>query len=436
MQIAQIQKLANKSQVVNQKEPIVLEKFFAYLNSLITSFQSANRNFFGEMEIDFQEPLKVVANDLQLEYKIESKTETADSNLVRNLNVIDFGGFLDTVIRTVAMKNSNLSNLKDLAAKNIFRTHINKPVLEKLQSMFFKNNLKPETRKYSDSLSSSQIAVEVENLQRLMSDPQRNHFYIFDIDGTLKHNEENCLTHDVPNISNRVRSDLIALTKKPNTKVLILTSRGIEEIRESNIPYKQIPVIGGYGREAIHGKEQRFLVGHELIKETGKFTKHLHRLLKSFGIKEKEYVLRQYAGSISIQFKKSNFSSAKVSVMRELELLMQNKPRGWSVIDIGNKTIFFANEKFEYHKGMAMEKILEEHKSEINENTNIYVLGDTSSDYKAMQVLKEAESELPIGTKTINIAVGDKLPKGKYPAVDEKISSHHALVDLLGWLAV
>jgi hypothetical protein len=67
-------------------------------------------------------------------------------------------------------------------------------------------------------------------------------------------------------------------------------------------------------------------------------------------------------------------------------------------------------------------------------NTNIYVLGDTSSDYKAMEALKEAN--LPEGAKTINIAVGNKLPKEKYPAVDEKINSHHALVDLLGWLAI
>jgi hypothetical protein len=282
VQIAQIQKLANKSQLVNQKEPIVPKDLFAYLNTLITSFKSARRNFFGETEIDFQEPLKVVANDLQLEYKIESKTETADSNLVRNLNVIDFGGFLDTVIRTVAIKTSDNLKLRDLAAKNIFRTHVNKPVLEKLQSMFFKDQIEAWSKNYSHSLSSSQIALDVQDLQQLMSDSSRNHFYIFDIDGTLKHNEENCLHHAVPNISNKVREDLIALSKKPNTKVLILTSRAVEEICESNIPYDHIPTIAGYGREAIHAHERRFLQDHEFIEETNKLAKNLKSFFTNF----------------------------------------------------------------------------------------------------------------------------------------------------------
>ncbi len=436
MRIAQIQKLVNKSQFARSTTPVGTEDLFAYLNSLILGFQSAKQNFFGEMEIDFQEPLKTVANTSQLKYDPGSKTETEDFNLVRNLNVIDFAGFLDTLIRTVAIKNPDVSNLRDLAAKNIFRTHINKPVLEKSQSMFFEDKLEAWTKTYRHSLSSLQIALEIQNLQQLMSDPSRNHFYIFDIDGTLKHNEEGCLDHAVPNIGNEVREDLIALSKKPNTKVLILTSRTVEEICESNIPYKQIPAIAGYGRESIHGNERRFLQDCEFIDETKEFAKHLQTfLLKTFNLEEgREYLLRQYAGSISIQFRENVFSSTKVSVMRELELLMQNNPKGWSVIDNGNKTIFLAHKESKCHKGIGLKQILEENKNEINENTNIYVLGDTSSDYEAMKALKEAD--LPQGVNRINIAVGEKLPKGKYPDVDEKIKSHHALVDLLGWLAI
>jgi hypothetical protein len=53
--------------------------------------------------------------------------------------------------------------------------------------------------------------------------------------------------------------------------------------------------------------------------------------------------------------------------MRELEQLLQNRPRGWSVIDTGNKTIFLALEDSKCHKGIGLKKILEEHKNEINE---------------------------------------------------------------------
>jgi hypothetical protein len=111
---------------------------------------------------------------------------------------------------------------------------------------------------------------------------------------------------------------------------------------------------------------------------------------------------------------------------------MGDNQNGWLLSDIGDKDIFINNSRFKYDKGFALKRLLEEQKSNINENTNVYVLGDTSSDYKAMEALKEVN--LPQGARKINIAVGEQLA-GK-PAVDVKLSSHHSVTDLLNWLAV
>ncbi len=434
MKIAEVQKLVNRTEIVGQKRPTILEDLFAYLNTLVTQFHKAKQNIFDKTEIDFQEPLKIVANDLQIN-NLQPIVETEDFNLVRNLNLVDFATFLDIVIRTVAVKNSDLIKLTDLAAKNIFRTHINKQISDRLGKMFFEDHLEPWTNDYIDSLSSSEISLETQDLQKTMFDHERNHFYIFDIDGTLKEEESNCVSHVIPNIDDQVRKDLITLSQKPNTTVLILTSRPTDAIQESNLPYNIIPMITGAGRELINGNRHEVLVGDALMSETEKFVNHLHTLLKNLNISRDKYLIRQYAGSLYIQFIENNFTKAKVTAMKALEVLMANSLSGWSIENSDSKYIYFKNSQFQYDKGMALKEILTNYRDQINDKTNIYVLGDTSSDYTAMKALKEAD--LPNGVRKVNIAVGKELTDTKkYPHVDKRLSSYHAVADLLNWLAV
>jgi hypothetical protein len=353
-------------------------------------------------------------------------------NELQSLNLIDFASFLDTVIRNTAKQDPENQQLQDLASRNIFRTHINRKVFDELNTMFYDDHLGPWTNSYIESLADSQVGIETQSLFDTMSDTTRNHLYIFDIDETLKQEELNCLTHAVPNIDNQVREDLIKLSKKPGNTVLMLTSRCKEELQESNVPHEEIPVITGYGREVLNGNTHKILVGEELLADTNKFVQHLHTLLKNQGITEDQYLMRQYAGSIYIQFRENDFTQAKVQTMRALRVLMGDSSSDWSVADSGSRYIFFNNSRFNYDKGIALKKLLNEQSININTKTNIYVLGDTSSDYKAMEALKEVD--LPEGAKKINIAVGKQLT-GK-PAVDIELKSYHSVADLLNWLAV
>ncbi len=438
MRIAEIQKLTNQSRIVTRHEQLSHEELFAYLNALVTKFETAKRNMFNDETIDFQEPLKSATSDLCVTSTTSDITESthagADFNLLTNFNLVDFAAFLDTVIKTVANKATSSTTIANLAARNIFRTHINQQISNRLKQMFLEDHLQPWTTNYIDSLSNSQIGLEAQELYDTMSDPRREHFYIFDIDGTLKQAEPNCSTHAVPNITDQVKLDLINLSRRPNTKVLMLTSRSVEEVQESNVPHKEIPVITGCGLEVING-ERIVLVENKLAEETRKFTEHLYSLLDNLNIDRTSYSVRQYMGSIYIHFIENNFTAEKLNVMKVLKILMPDSASDWSFDDRGSRFIYFNNSKFKHDKDAALRQILREHKSTINERTNIYILGDADSDYKAMEALKRAS--LPEGARAINIAIGDKLAdKNKYPAVDDRLSSHHVVSDLLNLLSV
>ena len=342
---------------------------------------------------------------------------------------MDFAGFLDTLIRTV--KPDSTEDLASLASKNIFRTHVNRQMKTRLQDLFAQGDLKPWAMDYVDSLADSQISIETDELYDTMSDSNREHFYIFDIDGTLKENELNCLTHAVPNLTQQVRDDLIALNNRPNTHVLILTARAIDEIKESNIPYQEIPVITGHGREMIHGDRHEILFGEDLIPGTQKFVDQLDALMDNLGISKDQYLIRHYSGQAYLQFNENCFAATKTKVMKAMQVLMNNTPCGWSISDQGSRYIFFVNEGPEYDKGMAVKKIVEDYTDKITAKTNIYVLGDAGSDYKAMEAMKTVD--LPSGARSINIAIGDEL--AGQPAVDVERSSYHVVAELLNRLA-
>jgi trehalose-6-phosphatase len=425
VKIAKIQEIANQRSISNNE-------LFRYLDKLVSLFVSAERNSFADERIDFQEPLRQAQESLLTDGSQANVNQVEiDLKKVQNLNLVDFASFLDLVIRNTAKQNQE-TNFITLASRNIFRTHINRQISAKLNTMFYQDHMKPSANAYIDSMADSQAGLETQNLFDTMLDTTRNHFYIFDIDGTLKQEESNCLTHAVPDIDKQVREDLIALSRKPGNTVCMLTARCKEQILQSNIPYIEIPVITGYGRELVNNGRNEVLVGSEFLAETNKLVNHLHTLLKNQGVSQDQYQITQYAGSVDIRFTQNNFTQPKGRMMRALRVLMGDNQNDWLLSDIGGRDIFINNSRFKYDKGFALKRLLEEQKSNINENTNVYVLGDTSSDYKAMEALKEVN--LPQGARKINIAVGEQLA-GK-PAVDVKLSSHHSVTDLLNWLAV
>lgn len=423
MKIAKISKIADAHSISRQD-------LFPYLDAVVQSFITDSRNLIADQQIDFLEPLNQVAASLGASRDQEQPSKVEFNHDQLTLNLIDFASFLDTVIRNTAKQNPEDVQLQDLASRNIFRTHINRQVSKQLSDMFFADHLDSRTTDLIDSLSDLQSGLEAQTLFDTMSDASRQHIYIFDIDGVLKQVEENCLTHVVPNLDPQVREDLISLSKQQGNTVLMLTTRTSEAILESNIPHEEIPVITGDGRELINGTRREILVGGELIDETLKFVDHLHTLLSNLGVGENKYLIRRYSGDVQICFIDNSYTQAKSLAMKALRALMQDHSKGWSMNENGSRYISF--NKFKCNKAMALKKIIEAQEARINANTNIYVLGDTGSDYKAMEALKEID--LPVGAQAINIAVGNQL-KGE-PAVDVELSSHHAVADLLSWLAV
>lgn len=427
VKIAQIQQQVNKSELFS-RNALSNNELFHYLDSLVKGYSTKHIVELEKYRVDLDLPLNSAKQSLSANRPSEI-LENKDFHLVEDFNLIDFASFLDSVIKTISRQNQSNEEMRTLATKNIFRTHVNQQVSKRLGELFIEDHLDDNVYPLIDSLASSNIAIETTKLYDAMSDETREHFYIFDIDGTLKEAEMNCISHGVPNISNETKKNLVALNNKPNTKVIMLTSRCSAEIKDSNVPYQDMPVLTGYGKELLHGDKHEYLSGQELMPETEKMVCHVRTLLQSNGLEESDFTIRSDSGAMYILFNKNNFADKKLKAMKTLALVMENQEH-WKMADPGIRYVFINDSRYNHDKGVTLEKVL------VNENigpkSNVYVLGDTSSDYKAMEALKRID--LPQGARKFNIAAGNQLD-GK-PAVTNKVSSYQAIEDLLSWLKV
>lgn len=413
-----------------------LKVLFKHLNSLITQFNSLKKSSFNKEVIDFGQALNSAAQELSIEIdSSEDHNITTNFKEIKDLNLISFAIYLDNLIRTTANQNPDSQELQNLAAKNIFTAFINKKVLPKVANSFFGHQIN-----YNDlaTIISSRDLEDISTIQSLskeMTDPSRKHFYIFDIDGTLRDNEVNCKSFLTPNLDIRVIDDLIRLNNKSHNRLLLLTARHQKQIKRSNIRDTGINVVTDQGI-SLAEQDEKFRT------ETKNLADNLTLLLNRL-IGEHKFEISPYTGWISIEFSNNNYAHEKTEVLEVLKALMKANTNDWSVsgdYSSNGQFIILHKNTFNYGKGEASEKIITDSlnstdpKNKIDENTNIYVIGDTSGDYRAMEKIKEMK--LPDGVKTFSIAVGDQLnDRNKYSAVDHRLSNHRAVAKLLNQIA-
>ncbi len=249
-------------------------------------------------------------------------------------------------------------------------------------------------------------------------DTEKKFFLIFDVDGTLRPDEVTALDHRYPRINPETAKQLQKLNAHPKVEIVILTARSYVDLFRSNIP-KNITKYCGFGKQIIQNDvlryaREEFQKGYD---ETVFFIDIIKDIIGPKLCEDIDFLITP--GDFALYFEADKYQEQKERIMRILEIMFMHSLR-WTILDFG-KELVFKDAKYPYDKGNAAWDILEQ--INLNDLTHVFLFGDSSADYKAMDALRKYQKTYPNKRlKVSNISVGPLI--GNKESVDVNFSSY------------